>query len=121
MTARPIPCNVYVTMTTHALDALGSPIRRDILLALRDVPLPVGALADRFPVTRPAISRHLRVLEEAGLVELREEGTRNLYAVRIQGFRSVQAFLDSFWDVALGRLEELARGERPRGLRRGSP
>lgn len=93
----------------HALDALGSPIRRDILLALRQSPLSVGGLAARFPVTRPAVSRHLRVLEEAGLVEVREEGTKNLYAVRVQGFRSVQTFLDSFWDVALERLEQLAR------------
>ncbi|MFN0064333.1 MAG: ArsR/SmtB family transcription factor [Myxococcaceae bacterium] len=103
-----------------ALDALGSPVRRNILLALRDLPLSVGALADRFPVTRPAISRHLRVLEEAGLVERRDEGTRNFYAVRVQGFRGVQEFLDSFWDVALGRLEELAHKEHGQGGRRGS-
>lgn len=92
----------------HALDALGSPVRREILARLRHAPLSVGALSAHFPVSRPAISRHLRVLEEAGLVELRERGTSNLYAVRVQGFRSVQAFLDSFWDVALARLEELA-------------
>lgn len=92
----------------HALDALGSPVRRDILARLRGAPLSVGALAEHFPVSRPAISRHLRVLEQAGLVELRERGTRNVYAVRVQGFRSVQTFLDSFWDTALARLEELA-------------
>jgi DNA-binding transcriptional ArsR family regulator len=106
-------------MTITALDALGSPMRRNILLALREVPLSVGALADRFPVTRPAVSRHLRVLEDAGLVERREEGTRNLYAIRVQGLRGVQEFLDSFWDVALGRLEELAQKERGQGERRG--
>jgi DNA-binding transcriptional ArsR family regulator len=107
-------------MNPAALDALGSPIRRDILLALREAPLSVSALADRFPVTRPAVSRHLRVLEHAGLVDRREEGTRNLYAVRIQGFRSVQEFLDSFWDVALGRLEKLARSDRGTGGKRGT-
>jgi len=77
----------------------------------------VGGLSGRFPVTRPAISRHLRLLEEAGLVERRKEGTRNLYAVRVQGFRTVKTFLDSFWDIALGRLEELSKsqpGKRPR-------
>ncbi len=95
----------------HAMDALGSPLRRDILIALRRTPLSVGALAARFPVSRPAISRHLKVLEEAGLVAQRQEGTRNVYAVRVQGFRSVQDFLDSFWDVALDRLEELANAE----------
>jgi DNA-binding transcriptional ArsR family regulator len=93
----------------NPLDALGSPVRRDILVALREGPLSVGALADRFPVSRPAISRHLKVLESAGLVAQNERGTTNLYSVRVEGFRSVQGFLDSFWDVALNRLEALAR------------
>jgi DNA-binding transcriptional ArsR family regulator len=93
------------------MDALGSPIRRDILLALRTAPLSVGALAERFPVSRPAISRHLKVLEDAGLVAQHERGTQNLYSVRVQGFRSVHAFLDSFWDVALDRLEAMALAE----------
>jgi DNA-binding transcriptional ArsR family regulator len=88
----------------HALDALGNPVRRAILQELRSAPLPVGQLAARFPVSRPAISRHLRVLERAGLVEERPGG----YAVRLQGFASVRAYLDEFWDVALQRLEELA-------------
>jgi DNA-binding transcriptional ArsR family regulator len=92
-----------------ALDALGSPVRRDILVALREGPLSVGSLANRFPVSRPAISRHLKVLEAAGLVAQSERGTQNLYSVRVEGFRSVQTFLDSFWDVALNRLEALAR------------
>lgn len=121
MTAHAICRNLRVTMSAHALDALGSPLRRDILLALRESPQSVGALADRFPVSRPAVSRHLRVLEEAGLVERHEEGTRNVYAVRVQGFRAVQAFLDSFWHVALGRLEELARRERATRPRKGAP
>jgi DNA-binding transcriptional ArsR family regulator len=98
----------------NALDALGSRVRRDILVALRRGPLSVGALADRFPVSRPAISRHLKVLESAGLVAQSERGTKNLYAVRVEGFRAVQAFLDSFWDVALGRLEALASTEQKR-------
>lgn len=93
----------------NAFDALGSPVRRDILRSLRRAPLSVGEIASRFPVSRPAISRHLRVLEDAGLVEARAEGTRNVYAVRVQGFASVREFLDEFWDVALARLEELAR------------
>lgn len=92
----------------HALDALGSPVRREILVRLRNAPLTVGTLAEHFPVSRPAISRHLRVLEEAGLVERRDRGARSLYAIRVQGFRAVQTFLDSFWDAALSRLEQLA-------------
>jgi DNA-binding transcriptional ArsR family regulator len=103
-----------------ALDALGSPLRRDILIALRKGPLSVGALAHRFPVSRPAISRHLKVLESAGLVAQAERCTENLYSVRVEGFRSVQSFLDSFWDVALRRLEALARASEKRP-KRGLP
>lgn len=92
----------------NALDALGNPTRREILAALRRSPMPVGALARRFSVSRPAISRHLRVLQEAGLVVPEERGTQNVYAVRVQGFRAVRDYIDSFWDVALSQLEELA-------------
>jgi DNA-binding transcriptional ArsR family regulator len=93
----------------HALDALGNPVRREILRKLRVSPLSVGELADELPVSRPAVSRHLRLLDEAGLVEARAEGTRSVYAVRVQGFAPVREFLDEFWDAALARLEELAR------------
>ena len=93
----------------NALDALGNPLRREILLELRRSPMPVGVLAERFAVSRPAISRHLRVLQDVGLVVHSEQGTQNVYAVRVQGFRAVQEFIDSFWDVALAQLEELAR------------
>lgn len=94
---------------SHALDALGNPTRRQILQELRRKPLSVGEIAERLPVSRPAVSRHLRVLEEAGLVSQREDGTRNIYTVRMKGFASVRAFLDDFWDVALARLEELSK------------
>lgn len=90
----------------HALDALGNPLRRQILVELRAGPRSVGELASRFPVTRPAVSRHLRVLLDAGLVEQRDAGR---YAVRLQGFRAVHEFLDDFWDTALARLEEISR------------
>ena len=92
----------------NALDALGNPTRREILSALRRAPMPVGALATRFACSRPAISRHLRVLQEAGLVSPEERGAQNIYAVRVQGFRAVREYIDSFWDVALSQLEELA-------------
>ena len=91
------------------LDALGNPLRREILTELRSTPLPVSAIAERFSVSRPAISRHLRVLQDAGLVACSERGSQNLYAVRLQGFGAVREFIDSFWDVALSRLEELAQ------------
>ena len=93
----------------HALDALGNPVRRSILHELRAGPLSVGAIAAGLPLSRPAVSRHLRVLEEAGLVQAHEKGTRNIYSIRMRGFASVREFLDEFWDTALARLEELAR------------
>ncbi|MCB9764207.1 MAG: winged helix-turn-helix transcriptional regulator [Alphaproteobacteria bacterium] len=93
----------------HPLDALGSPVRRDILRELRAGPRSVQDLADRFPVSRPAISRHLRVLRDAGLVDARPDGNRTLYTVRLQGFASVRDFLDEFWDTALARLVELSQ------------
>lgn len=95
----------------HALDALGNPVRRDILLALREGPLAVHEIAARFRVSRPAISRHLRLLEDARLVGARQEGTRSIYSVRIQGFRAVRDFVDGFWDVALDRLAALAEDD----------
>jgi DNA-binding transcriptional ArsR family regulator len=92
----------------NAFDALGNPVRRKILEELRRAPQPVGRLAQRFAVSRPAISRHLQVLHDAGLVETEERGTLNVYAVRVQGFRAVRDYIDSFWDVALARLEAMA-------------
>jgi DNA-binding transcriptional ArsR family regulator len=93
----------------HVLDALGNPVRRAILHQLRAGPLAVGQIAAEFPVSLPAVSRHLRVLEDAGLVQSREQGARNIYSIRMQGFASVREFVDDFWDTALARLEELAR------------
>jgi DNA-binding transcriptional ArsR family regulator len=93
----------------HVLDALGNPVRRAILQELRAGPLSVGEIAAGLPISRPAVSRHLRVLEDAGLVQAREEGTRNVYSVRMHGFASVREFVDAFWDTAFARLEELAR------------
>ena len=96
--------------TVHALDALGNPLRRQILVELRSGPRSVGDLTTRFPVSRPAVSRHLRVLRDAGLVEQRDSGKgQPRYVVRLQGFRAVHEFLDDFWDVALARLEEVSR------------
>jgi DNA-binding transcriptional ArsR family regulator len=91
------------------LDALGNPVRRAILHRLRAGPLSVGEIADTLPVSRPAVSRHLRTLEEAGLVQAREDGTRNIYSIRMAGFATVRDYIDDFWDTALARLEELAR------------
>jgi DNA-binding transcriptional ArsR family regulator len=95
-----------------AFDALGNATRRAILRELRDGPLSVVQIAGHFPLSRPAVSRHLAVLSAAGLVEVREVGTLNLYAVRAEGFVSVREFLDDFWSTALTRLQRLARKRR---------
>jgi DNA-binding transcriptional ArsR family regulator len=96
-------------LANAALDALGNPVRREILRRLKARPLSVGELAAKLPVSRPAVSRHLRLLDEAGLVESRAEGTRSVYVVRVEGLAPVRDFLDEFWDAALARLQELAR------------
>jgi DNA-binding transcriptional ArsR family regulator len=93
----------------HPLDALGNPIRRKILKQLRDSSLSVHELAARFPVSRPAISRHLSVLCKSGLVETDGRGARHRYAIRLKGFAPVREFLDEFWDTALARLEALSQ------------
>src|SRR5882724_5217444 len=85
----------------EVLDALGDRTRRQIVERLRRGPLPVGELAAALPVGRPAVSKHLRVLEGAGLVEHRSVGTRNLYALAPQGLVALQQWLVQTWDEAL--------------------
>lgn len=87
-------------------DALGEPVRRRILELLRDGPTPVGRLADQLPVGRPAVSKHLKVLSGAGLIEHRSEGTRNLYALAPAGLAAAQQWLVATWDTALGAFAD---------------
>jgi DNA-binding transcriptional ArsR family regulator len=82
-------------------DALGEPVRRRILELLHDGPAPVGQLAQRLPVGRPAVSKHLRVLSNAGLVEHSSVGTRNLYVLAPGGLAVAQQWLAATWDEAL--------------------
>ena len=84
-----------------AFDALGEPVRRRILELLRDGPTPVGKLAERLPVGRPAVSKHLRVLSGAGLITRRSAGTRNLYALAPGGLAAAQQWLVHTWDAVL--------------------
>ena len=84
-----------------ALEVLADPTRRSIFEALADGPVAVGDLADRFPVSRPAVSQHLKALKEAGLVRDRPDGRRRLYAVDHDGLAEVRAWFDRFWDRAL--------------------
>jgi DNA-binding transcriptional ArsR family regulator len=82
-------------------DALGEPVRRRILELLRAGPTPVGRLAEQLPVGRPAVSKHLRVLSTAGLIEHRPAGTRNLYALAPGGLAAAQQWLAQTWDGVL--------------------
>ena len=79
---------------------------------LRRGPRSVGDLADDLPVSRPAVSQHLRVLKDAGLVLDRKEGTRRIYSVDPQGLAGIRAYFDSFWDEALERFAAAARKEQ---------
>ncbi len=83
------------------LDAIGDRTRRSILLQLRDGPQPVGELARRLPVGRPAVSQHLKVLKDVGLVTSSQEGTRRRYQLDPAGIGALRAWLDSLWDRAL--------------------
>jgi DNA-binding transcriptional ArsR family regulator len=83
-------------------DALGEPVRRRILELLREGPTPVGRLAQQLPVGRPAVSKHLRVLSNAGLIEHYSVGTRNLYALAPGGLAVAQVWLAQTWDTVLG-------------------
>ncbi len=88
--------------------ALADPTRRGILEALGERPLPVHALAQRFPMSRPAISRHLKVLGEVRLVSARREGKENLYALDRAALEDARAWLDRFWTAKLHTLKQLA-------------
>jgi len=87
------------------LDALGDATRRAILARLIDGPLPVGELARDFPVSRPAISQHLRVLKDAQLVVDRPAGNRRLYQLNPAGFETVREYLEQFWGQALSAFK----------------
>ena len=97
----------------HAqLDALGDGTRRAILARLLKGPLAVGELARDFPVSRPAISQHLRILRHANLVVDRAEGTRRLYALNPEAFDSLREYFDQFWTHAMAAFKKRAE-KRP--------
>lgn len=90
------------------LDALGNQVRRDILMMLRESPQSVGSIAGQLPISRPAVSKHLRILQEAGLVTHNPSGTRNIFHLRPAGFRDLKLYLDLFWDEALENFKRVA-------------
>jgi len=94
-----------------ALKAMAAPHRRRILTLVRDDELTAGAIAAHFDVTRPAVSQHLNVLKEAGLLSERRNGTRRLYRARPQGLEELRSFLEEFWDDRLEALKTEAENE----------
>lgn len=88
-------------MTNTRLDALGDPTRRAIFERLAEAPRAVGELAREFPVSRPAVSQHLKVLKDAGLVIDRQAGARRIYQLDPDGIDALRAYFDRFWDRAL--------------------
>lgn len=98
----------------QAFKALAEPKRRAMLRLLHDEPMSVGEVAQHFDVTQQAVSLHLKVLRDAGLVDERRVGTRHLFLVRPDGLADVRAFVDEFWPEALARLKQVVEAERGR-------
>ena len=103
-----------------AIRAIAEPNRRRILELVAGEERSAGAIAAEFSITRPAVSQHLTVLKQAGLVSERREGTKRLYTLRAEGFEDLRSFLDKFWGDGLERLKiaaEHEEGRRRRGRR----
>jgi DNA-binding transcriptional ArsR family regulator len=110
-----------LTYESPALDAIGDGTRRAILARLlEDGPLPVGDLARDLPVSRPAVSQHLRILKTAGLVVDQPRGTRRVYALNPQAFAALRDYFDRFWSEALQafkrRIERVPHKEKKGGV-----
>jgi len=97
------------------MDALGDRTRRAIFEQLRKGPRAVGEIAGELPVSRPAVSQHLRVLKEAGLVTERRNGTRRIYRVDPDGLAGLRTYFDEFWNEALAAFKAAAEDERRNG------
>jgi len=100
----------------RVFSALTDPTRRAVFERLRHGPRPVGEIARGLPVSRPAVSQHLKVLKEAGLVDDRADGTRRIYQIDPKGLGAMRAWLDQFWDSALdafaAEVERASKKER---------
>ena len=97
------------------MKAIAAPRRRQILTLVRDGELSAGEIAAHFDVTRPAVSQHLNVLKEAGLVSERRNGTRRLYRARPEGLAELKEFLEEFWDERLSALKREAEKKEKKG------
>jgi DNA-binding transcriptional ArsR family regulator len=100
----------------RALAVLADPTRRQVFERLRAGPRPVNAIAAGLPVSRPAVSQHLKVLKDAGLVDERSEGVRRIYSLRREGLMELREWLDSFWGDALEAFRmEAEKSHRAKG------
>ena len=97
----------------RAFAALADPTRRSVFERLAEGPRAVGELADGLPVSRPAVSQHLKVLKEAGLVSDHPDGARRVYQIDAKGLGQIRAWLDQFWDVALEAFKAEAERQDP--------
>lgn len=95
----------------RVFNALGDPTRRAILDRLRRGPRPVGAIAQHLPVSRPAVSQHLKILKGAGLVSDKRDGTRRVYQLSTNGLMDVRAYFDAYWSAALQNLKTVAESD----------
>ncbi|GAY07457.1 helix-turn-helix transcriptional regulator [Pseudonocardia sp. N23] len=96
-----------------ALEALGDPSRRAIVELLADGPRPVGEIAAALPISRPAVSRHLRLLKDAGLVDDAAHGTRRVYRLRTDGVEAIRVWLRTVWGDAMSRFRLVADNTNP--------
>jgi DNA-binding transcriptional ArsR family regulator len=110
----PRPARSAAAAAADPFEALGDPQRRAILALLGDEPRAVGELASLLPVTRPAVSHHLRLLKEAGLVSDERIGTRRIYALRRDGLEAVERYLEQVWGDVATRFRLAAENTKPR-------
>ncbi|MFC0272972.1 ArsR/SmtB family transcription factor [Metabacillus herbersteinensis] len=101
-------------MIEKVIHSISEPNRRNILYLLRNNELSSSEIATYFRISAPAISQHLKVLQNSGLVVVRKEGTKRYYRIRREGFKELREYLDSFWDDSLLLLKEAAEAEERR-------
>ncbi|MEH6992531.1 metalloregulator ArsR/SmtB family transcription factor [Neobacillus drentensis] len=101
-------------MIEKVIHAIAEPRRREILNLVRDKELTSSAIASHFEISAPAISQHLKVLEESGVVVVRRAGTKRYYSIRREGFSEIKQYIDRFWDDSLLLLKEAAEEEERR-------
>lgn len=97
------------------LEILADPTRRTLVDRLREGPLSVGRLAEGLPISRPAVSKHLRLMREAGVVRMTEDGTRNYYELDLRTLDEVRRYLDGFWDASLASFKRAAEASNEGG------